>query len=223
MSGNTVRISSGNANSRATYIFNSDNTSVCNNRYSFDAGTPCPGVTFFTNSGRRLSISGNTFSGFTRAIESVGETPYYNLNIYNNLESNCSLTPRVFPSNAAIQMYGSRISYNTVSPTQGTWNPGDVIFNTSASAGWKCSVAGTAGTLPTTTAATTNGSTTITLSTLINVEEGQYVAIVGVTGTKKIVSINRTNATAIINVAADATVAAGAVSFVAPTFVALPF
>jgi hypothetical protein len=223
VSGNTISISSGTVNSNATYIFSSDNTTICNNRYSFKTGTSCGGVNFFQDSGRRLSIHGNTFSGFTRAIERAGSSPFYNLNIYNNLESNCSLAPRVFPSNAATQMYGSRISYNTAAPILGTWNAGDVIFNSAAGAGWKCSVSGTAGTLPTTTADATNLSTTITLSTLINVEEGQYIAIAGVTGTKKIVSINRNNATAVINVAADATVAAAAVSFVAPTFVALPF
>jgi len=223
VSGNTISISSGTANSNATYIFNSDNLTICNNRYSFKDGTSCVGVNFFQDCGRRLSIYGNTFSGFTRAIDRAGSNPFYNLNIYNNLESNCSLAPRVFASNAATQMYGSRISYNTVSPTLGTWNAGDVIFNSAAGAGWKCSVSGTAGTLPTTTANTTNGSTAITLSTLINVEEGQYIAIAGVAGTKKIVSINRNDATAVIDVAANATVAAGAVSFVAPTFVALPF
>ena len=223
VSGNTISISSGTASSKSTYIFNSDNTSICDNRYSFNNGTPCWGIDFFKDSGRRLSIHGNTFSGFTRAIERSGANPFYNLNIYNNLESNCSLAPRVFPSNAATQMYGSRISYNTIAPSLGTWNAGDVIFNSSASAGWKCSVSGTAGTLPTTTANTTNASTAITLSTLIDVEEGQYIAIAGVAGTKKIVSINRNDATAVIDVAANATVAAGAVSFVAPTFVALPF
>jgi len=223
VSGNTVNISSGNTNSNALFIFNADNLTICNNRFSSTSGVSCFGISFFTNSGRRLSINGNTFSGFSRAIDRFGSDPYYNLNIFNNFENNCSLAPRVFASNATTQVYSSRISYNTAIPTQGTWNAGDVIFNSSSSAGWKCSVDGTAGTLPTTTAATTNGSTTITLSTLVNVEEGQYVAIAGVTGTKKIVSIDRNNATAIINVAANATVAAGAVSFVAPTFVALPF
>lgn len=49
-----------------------------------------------------------------------------------------------------LQVTGKRIEYGTAAPTTGTWQPGDVVFNASPSAGgmvgWVCTAAGSPGT-----------------------------------------------------------------------------
>jgi hypothetical protein len=116
-----------------------------------------------------------------------------------------------------------KMAFSTAEPGLGTWKAGDVVFNTSASAGWKCTVSGTAGTLASRTATTELLSTVVTVNNLYNLEEGQHIAIAGVTGTKVIVSVDRISGTVTIDSNPDAAVTDAAVSFVAPTFVALPF
>jgi hypothetical protein len=111
----------------------------------------------------------------------------------------------IFPSNAS----PNPVDY-------ATWNVGDKIENNewvlTEPVGWICKTAGTNGTaLSAVTASTTSGLTAVTFSSVLNLGVGMYITIAGVTGVKKIVAMSGLGAT--IDVAADATVTAGAVSY----------
>ena len=116
----------------------------------------------------------------------------------------------------------NNIVWLTSSPTKGTWNQGDIILNKVAAAsgqiGWVPVVAGTLGTLNSgsTTGGITTGTNALVVNDATDLKIGQYIAIAGVTGTKRIRMISGLNITLTSN--ADATVAAAAVSYVTPAF-----
>jgi hypothetical protein len=107
-----------------------------------------------------------------------------------------------------------------------TYERGDTIWQALPAAGGslgkRCITSGTQGTLNSglTTAATTSGLATITVSAYSELQIGQYIAIVGVTGTKKIIDQPGGIGTYVFTLSStcNATVSAGAVSFVAATF-----
>lgn len=75
---------------------------------------------------------------------------------------------------------------------------------------------GTFGTLNDVTGTTVAGSKTVTLNNITNVYRGCVIAIAGVSGSKRVLDIQGT--TIKVDVACDASVTDGAVSYVAPTF-----
>ncbi len=106
-----------------------------------------------------------------------------------------------------------------------TYLRGDVVWQKLPVAGGRlgsvCLTSGTRGALGTgATAATTNTSASITVSDYSNLEIGQYIAIVGVTGTKKIIAQPGGPGTFVftLDVACNATVPTGAISYVDATF-----
>lgn len=96
----------------------------------------------------------------------------------------------------------------------------DAAVSTGSRLGRRCTSAGTlsAGVLPASmpTATTTSGSATITVSSGSGLAKGQYIAIVGVTGTKQIFSVVGT--TVVLTTTCSASVAGAAVTFVDPVF-----
>lgn len=128
-------------------------------------------------------------------------------------------------SGAKIQIDGQLKDYGTATPTAGTWPLGWERVNTApAAAGahcWRNTVAGTAGTISSVTADTTSGSDTITMSGANNIyyAKNMYISIVGVTGTKRIVS--KTGTTVVLDSNCNATVTGGAVALVAPVWKAV--
>ncbi len=182
------------------------------------------GIRVSNNSGRNVKITGNMFINLNTGLaDQFTVKPHYSIMIADNMSRNCTNPDDTFPSSYFSSSGVSKIAYAAAAPTEGTWGDGDVVLNTTAAVGWKCTVAGTSGTADATTAATTAASTTVTPSTLRQLEEGQLITIVGVTGNKTITSVDNVAGTFEIDVAADATVAAGAIAYVNPTFAALPF
>lgn len=63
----------------------------------------------------------------------------------------------------------NKVNNSTTTPTAGTWNLGDIVYNTKPTPGgfigWVCTTSGTAGTYTEGRLATTNGTTAITLNT----------------------------------------------------------
>lgn len=114
-------------------------------------------------------------------------------------------------------------SFNSAAPSTGTWERGDIIWNSapspSGAPGWVCTTSGTFGSLAGVTAATTAGSTSVSFSTATGLAVGMFITIAGVTGTKRILTLSGTSAT--VDVACDATVSAGAVAYVTAVFKAM--
>lgn len=111
---------------------------------------------------------------------------------------------------------------DSISP--GTWLQGDFIENiapagATPTTGWSCTASGTFGALVGITADATTGDDRVTVNSAVNLRIGQYITIVGVSGTKRILKIN--GCQVIIDVVADATVTGAAVAYGNPTFVAL--
>ena len=117
---------------------------------------------------------------------------------------------------------GIRFRPSSQSPagTGGTWERGEQIIHSDSAAagniGRVCTTAGTTGTLSGVTGSITSATTALTVSSGTNLRVGQYITIVGVTGTKRITAIDGTDVT--IDVAADATVSGADVAFSAPVF-----
>ena len=108
-------------------------------------------------------------------------------------------------------------------PTAGTWDRGTVLYRddatSGATAGWVCTTAGTFGALSAVNCATTSGSRSATLAATSALAVGEYISIAGVSGTKRVVGKNGTSI--VLDTAADATVAAGAVAYVSAVFKAM--
>jgi hypothetical protein len=118
--------------------------------------------------------------------------------------------------------WNPRTSYQTAIPTTGTWTLGDLVYNSapasSEDSGWTCTQSGTLGTLVGVTGSVTINEDVLTVNTVAGLTYGMYIDIVGVTGTKQIISIDETNLTLILSSVSDATVATAAVSYSAPVF-----
>jgi len=116
---------------------------------------------------------------------------------------------------------GYRSPY-TVAPTDGDWQQGDRVPDVTPSAsgteGFICVESGTGGTLNggATTGSISAGTSALTVNSIAGMEVGHYIAIIGVTGTKRITSISGLVVT--IDSNADATVVGATVSFVAAVF-----
>lgn len=114
-----------------------------------------------------------------------------------------------------------KIAFNSAVPTDGSWGIGSRIPNSVPAVGspteWVCTASGT---FKTALAGVTGGITINTRSLVVNsistLAVGDYISIVGATGTKLIVAISGTTIT--IDSDASATVAAAAVQYVTPTF-----
>lgn len=119
---------------------------------------------------------------------------------------------------------GARLLSASASPTSGTYEAGERVFNNGPSLGeaeyWTSTVAGTQGTLVGVTADTTSGQPTITVNSASDLQLNQYITIAGITGIKKIIRINGTTIT--IDSNASATVDDGAVVWSPAAFVAGP-
>jgi len=104
-------------------------------------------------------------------------------------------------------------------PSLGTWLLGE-RYTDAAGARHRCTVAGTCGTLNggATTGSIDAGSDQLTLSSAAGLYVGQFVTVAGVTGVFRVKALDGLVAT--LDGAADATVAAAAVAFSAPAFVA---
>lgn len=223
VSKNVIRFNS-TANVTGIRIYSSDGCTIDGNSITNETYGTGYGIVLEKNSGRNIKVINNDGFELNRLLHyNAGITPYSFVE-NNNTPYNCANANTIFPSAYfASSSGGHKIAYAAASPTQGTWNAGDVILNTGSGAGWKCTVGGVSGTLSSVTANTTNTSTTVTPNTLTYLDVGQTITIAGVTGNKKITYINRVNGTFEIDVAADATVSGGSVAYVAPTFAALPF
>jgi hypothetical protein len=100
-------------------------------------------------------------------------------------------------------------------PTSGTWEKGDVIWNSTpakgAAIGWACVTKGTLGTLAGVTGSISNGSAALTVSSAADLAKWQYITIAGVSGSKQIIGISGLVIT--LDSAADSTIVAAAVAF----------
>lgn len=111
-------------------------------------------------------------------------------------------------------------------PTKGNYLKGKTIHNDNAAAGvtqgWRALTTGTAGTLNSglTTGDITEGTKALTVSSASGLSVGNYITIAGVTGTKKVVG--KVGLVAYLDSAANATVAAAAVSFAPMTWGTMP-
>lgn len=101
-------------------------------------------------------------------------------------------------------------------PSSGTHYVGSILTSVSTGVQYFCSTQGTFGTLSSVNATTTAASKTITVTDASNLYAGAIIAITGVTGNKKILSIN--NLTVVLDSVCDNAVSAAAVNFVAPVF-----
>ena len=108
-------------------------------------------------------------------------------------------------------------------PTTGTWSPNSKALNSALATGgvegWvaPATTYGTFGTLAGVTGDITISTALLTVNDVTNLYEGQYIAVVGMTGTKRISSINRTTKVITLDSVSNANVTGGAVSFVTPT------
>ena len=125
--------------------------------------------------------------------------------------------------NIAGNSWNPTISYRSAAPNAGTWKVSDQVWNTAPAAagapGWVCVTTGTLGTLAGVTASTTASSTAVVVNTATGLAVGNYITIVGVTGTKRITAISGLNVT--VDVACDATVAGAAVAYFNAVFKAM--
>jgi len=136
--------------------------------------------------------------------------------------------------NRCIELWGNVVNGNpgdttanahfTAAPTSAsnmrTWQLGERAPNqipaAAAVPGWRCTTAGTFGTLAGVTASSTSGTPVIVVNTTAGLWTGAYISVVGVSGTKRIVSIAGTSVTLDSN--SSATVAGAAAAYVAPVF-----
>ena len=213
-------------------IFNNVNMAVFGNNLQYcvisnNTVVNCTGLYTMYFGGTESNIySGNTINNpstpsFRFALDQ-SRNIFCN-NVFNTGISGNAITP----FGASVGNIGPglvSVSQSDAVPTEGTWNLGTVVWDTNptsgATPGWVCTTAGTlSGSIAGITAATTSASDTVTFSALGTLAVGQYISIVGVSGTKRIVSLS--GLVAIVDVACNATVAAGAVTHVAAVFKAM--
>jgi hypothetical protein len=124
----------------------------------------------------------------------------------------------LFNNTSIVRVDNGRMFVSAI-PSAGTWTAGDTVQNSVNSSGnatgWLVLTSGTFGSLPGTTGSIATGTNQLTVNTVAGILAGQYLSIVGVTGTKRILSISGLVLTLDSN--ADATVAGATVQFVTPT------
>ncbi|MET3658538.1 right-handed parallel beta-helix repeat-containing protein [Sporosarcina psychrophila] len=120
----------------------------------------------------------------------------------------------------SIKSQRSKIGYGATIPTSGTWQRGDIIYNTVPAAsgylGWVCTTFGTNGSLFSVTGSITTGSNALTVNNVTGLTIGRYITIVGVAGKFRITKIN--DLTVTLDNTANATVVGASVSYSAATF-----
>ena len=111
--------------------------------------------------------------------------------------------------------------FPSITGNKKSWNRGDVFYNSqpipgSASLGSICTIEGTYGTFAGATGSITSGTPDLTVSDSDGLAEGVYIEIAGVSGIKKILTVNGLNITLDSN--ANATVAGAAITYSVPSF-----
>jgi hypothetical protein len=118
---------------------------------------------------------------------------------------------------------GKKIFASTAFPTSGDFEVGDRVWDTTPSAsnpdGWIVTRAGSIGTFASRTGTITQSSFALTVNSALGVNVGSYVLLAGMTGSPKVTAINRTTKVATLDLASDATVTAGALTYQAPSYV----
>lgn len=119
---------------------------------------------------------------------------------------------------------GRRRVGGTGIPISGDWSIGDRVENTGPAVAspkaWSVTVNGTLkAALVSITGSITSGTKLLTVSALSTLQVGNYISIVGVTGTKQIAAINTSTKVCTLDSTASATVSGAAVQYVTPTFV----
>lgn len=106
-------------------------------------------------------------------------------------------------------------------PAEGTVVAGDIVVSAGHTSSyireWECTASGTSRIIST-TADTTSGSDAVTFADSTVIVPGDYISIVGVSGTKRVLSVDYTAGTGVIDSNAGATVSGGAVANVDPTW-----
>jgi hypothetical protein len=117
------------------------------------------------------------------------------------------------------KMFASATSF----PTTGDFDAGDLVQKTdpaaSATDGWAVTQGGSRGTFASRTGTITQSSFALTVNSSLGVNVGTYLALAGMTGVPKVTSVNRTTLVATLDLAADATVTAGALTYRAASWV----
>ena len=144
-----------------------------------------------------VTVEGNTvFAVFT-------DTPIYIDSDSESSDSN-KIDPTFRSSAPANGSHRIGEAYHSAAPT-----PSGYI-------GWVCTASGTFGTLAGVTGGISISTSTLTVNSATDLKVGQFITIVGVTGTKEIIGIAGTTIT--LNSDSDATVVAAAVAFAVPVF-----
>jgi hypothetical protein len=151
-------------------------------------------------------------------------------NVYGAPGSVLTVPNNAFRSTSYLKEYGNTATgwkqqrgwaFASSIPTTGTWALGDIAWHTVPATaqpiGWVATTAGTFGTLNggATTGGITTGTAALTVSSTTGLAVGNFITIAGVTGVKRITDITELVVTLDSN--ADATVAAAAVAYQAPT------
>lgn len=120
----------------------------------------------------------------------------------------------------------STTGFPSITATKKSWNKGDLFYNSniqpsvageeSALIGSVCTSQGTYGILVGVSGTTTSGSNIVTVNDSDSLAEGVYININGVTGIKKIVSIDGVTVT--IDSNADASLSGASISYAIPVF-----
>jgi hypothetical protein len=165
------------------------------------------------------TLSGNVIRGVAAPISRgvYAQSNARNVRMSGNVLVGC--TTDVF-NGATAPIWQNGEYLVTGIPTAGSFQRGEHLrhpapFESNIS-GWVCNTPGTAGTLSSVTGSTTAGTATVTVSSSANLFAGDYITIVGVTGTKRILNVTGTTLT--IDSNADATVSGAAVAYSAPVF-----
>ena len=163
------------------------------------------------NIGYSLQIPGDRLIALQGSGTKIGLASF-SKNYFNGVEENVFDTSR-------IEQFASGGRSGSI-PTVGSYQNGDLVMNSTPSGtspiGWVCSTSGTFGTLAGVTGSITSGTVSLTVNDASNLNVYQYINIVGVTGTKKIIKISGTTVT--IDSSADATVSGASVSYQTPVF-----
>jgi hypothetical protein len=191
-------------------------------------------------------------SGLTDWLETTWHTGSKWYSVFNQSESNTLRCAIRYPSSlleprAIAPLFDNGLFYgvaNTLSnnasreithhdtatalPTTGTWEVGDIAWNSAPTSagdvlGWRCTVAGTMGTLSGVTGSVTAAATDLVVNSQADLTRWAYIRIAGVLGIKQIVNdLQRNTALHItLSSAASDTVAGAAVSFSPATFEAM--
>lgn len=176
-----------------------------------------------------IIISNNFFNNLTNAVFIDSDYPNETFlvgtgNRYSNMLGvpNGQISYKSYHEGDVVNSNGSfSITVAGLSISTGSWVVGDKLtidIPTATNPYQKvCAVSGTFGTLSGVTGGITAGTKTLTVNSATNLRRGMFINIVGVTGTKKIVSVSGTTITIDSNV--NTTVSGAAVSYQTPSLI----